>query len=87
MSALSSQLKRRCDAAARSVLLDSGCRDPLVCSRAQQTTAGYEDAACHLLDHGLTPAPNLPAMRSMWTENKDSRHIAQTIAKRWEMAA
>jgi hypothetical protein len=48
---------------------------------------GYVEAAHHLLNHGLTPAPNLPALRAMWKAGGAHRRAAQVIAERWEVAA
>lgn len=48
---------------------------------------GYPEAAAHLLSCGLTPAPNVAAVRSMWKVGGESRRIAQVIAERWECAA
>jgi hypothetical protein len=49
--------------------------------------AGYELAAEHLIDHGLLPAPNLSAMRSMWRAGGQSQRTARFIAERWEQAS
>jgi hypothetical protein len=46
----------------------------------------YEDAAVRLLGHGLTPAPNVAALRAMWAHGGDGRRMAQIIAERWELA-
>jgi hypothetical protein len=48
---------------------------------------GYREAAEHLLALGLTPAPNLPALRAMWTAGSETRRIAGIIAQRWGLAA
>lgn len=48
---------------------------------------GYEDAARHLLSHGLMPAANRAAMQQMWQSGGESRRTAQVIAKRWELVA
>lgn len=45
---------------------------------------GYEDAASHLLELGLTPAPNLPALQAMWRADKESPVVA-LIVERWEL--
>ena len=50
-------------------------------------TTGYEAAALHLLELGLTPAPNIPAMQAMWTAGGESRRAVQIVAERWELAA
>lgn len=46
---------------------------------------GYEDAAHHLLAHGLTPAPEPLALRAMWAAGGYRRDAAWTIADRWEL--
>jgi len=56
-------------------------------SRQPAGTAGYEDAARHLLQHGLLAAPNLAALRQMWRAGGESRRVAQVIAERWSLAA
>ena len=48
---------------------------------------GYADAALHLLESGLLPAPNLDGLRLMWKAGGQSRHAAQLIAQRWELIA
>jgi hypothetical protein len=47
----------------------------------------YEAAASHLLGHGLTPAPNVPAMRAMWKRGGPSRRAAELIAEAWKLPA
>ena len=49
--------------------------------------AAYEDAAVHLLGHGLTPAPKVPAMRAMWKRGGPSRRAAELIAEAWKLPA
>lgn len=44
---------------------------------------GYESAAHHLLDLGLTPAPNHEGLRVMWKRGGSSRRAAELIAERW----
>jgi hypothetical protein len=48
---------------------------------------GYPEAAAHLLDLGLTPAPNVPALRSMWKAGGHARQCALIIAAAWELVA
>jgi hypothetical protein len=48
---------------------------------------GYAAAAHHLLELGLTPAPNLDGLRLMWRRSGRSRQAAGLIAQRWGMAA
>jgi hypothetical protein len=54
--------------------------------RYEPPVAGYEDAAVHLLELGLTPGLCLPALRRMWRSGSESRRVAQTISERWEAA-
>jgi hypothetical protein len=49
--------------------------------------AGYADAAAHLIELGLCPAPNVPALRAMWKAGGDNRYRAEFIAKTWELVA
>ena len=44
---------------------------------------GYPQAALHLLMAGLIPAPNWPALKSMWKSSSESRRAAQIVAERW----
>lgn len=46
---------------------------------------GYAAAAAHLLELGLTPAPNPPAMRSMWRHRGESQRLAWVISERWDL--
>jgi hypothetical protein len=78
------QLGARRAASWRLPALDSGRSDPW---HYLAPTAGYEAAALHLLAHGLTPAPNVPAMREMWKADLDSRRAVQIIAERWKLVA
>jgi hypothetical protein len=54
---------------------------------ASRQSNGYADAALHLLECGLLPAPNLDGLRLMWKAGGHSRHAAQLIAERWELVA
>jgi hypothetical protein len=78
------QHRRRRAASWRLLVQESGRSDPW---HYQAPTAGYEDAARHLLTNGLTPAPNVPALQAMWTASAESRAVAQLIVKRWELVA
>lgn len=79
----SEQVRRRRRASWRAPPLESGHADPW---RYPPPVAGYECAARHLLDLGLTPAPNLPAMRAMHRCGSESRRVAEVIAERWELS-
>jgi hypothetical protein len=54
---------------------------------AANDSKGYADAALHLLESGLLPAPNLDGLRLMWKAGGQSRRAAQLIAQRWELVA
>jgi hypothetical protein len=79
------QLRRRRGASWRLPPLDCGYRDPMHCE--PPGVRGYEDAAAMLLSLGLTPAPNLPALRVMWKAGDESRRVVEVIGQRWEMTA
>jgi hypothetical protein len=79
------QLRRRRGASYRLPVLDSCHSNPWWCELPSER--GYAQAAEHLLNCGLTPAPNLAALRSMWKAGGASRRAAQVIAERWELAA
>jgi hypothetical protein len=49
--------------------------------------SGYEEAARHLLGHGLTPAPNSAALREMRKAGNESRSAAEVIIERWGLVA
>jgi hypothetical protein len=48
---------------------------------------GYAAAAHHLLELGLTPAPERDGLRLMWKLGGHCRRAAGLIAQRWEMTA
>jgi hypothetical protein len=50
-------------------------------------SSGYADAALHLLECGLLPAPNLDGLRLMWKAGGYSRQSAEFIAQAWELVA
>lgn len=82
-------LRRRRNATYRLPPLDCGCVDPWSCGSSRNLREGhaasYSAAAEHLLNLGLTPAPNIPAMRELWQRSGDDRRLVQTIAERWEV--
>jgi hypothetical protein len=49
-------------------------------------TAGYEAAADHLLELGLTLAPNRDGLRLMWKRSRHHRRAAARIAVAWELS-
>jgi hypothetical protein len=73
-------LRRRRAAANQLPPLVSGRRDPW--HNPPPGPRGYEDAAQHLLEHGLMPAPNRRGLKAM-----RDRHAANRIAKAWGLAA
>lgn len=86
------QLRRRRAATYRLPVLDCGHADPWTCRHdpvtvTDQYVDGYRNAAEHLLANGLTPAPNLIAMRAMWRRGGTDRDLVRAIAERWEIAA
>lgn len=76
--------RRRRAASWRLSIPDSGRADPW---HYDPPTAGYEEAAAHLLGAGLLPAPNREGLRLMWLRGGYNRHAAELIAQRWESAA
>jgi hypothetical protein len=51
--------------------------------RYEPPVGGYEEAAMHLLELGLTPGLCLPAMRQMWRDSPESRRVVRIISERW----
>jgi hypothetical protein len=78
------QLRARRFASWRLPLLETGRSDPW---HYEPPTAGYEEAALHLLEHGLTPAPNPEGLRLMWRSGGQSLQAAEFIAQAWELLA
>jgi hypothetical protein len=74
---------RRC-ASQRLAALESMRSDPWWYA---PSSAGYEDAAAHLLELGLTPAPDREGLRRMWMHGGQRRVDAELIAERWDLAA
>ncbi|KAA1249805.1 hypothetical protein F0Q45_13045 [Mycobacterium simiae] len=85
-------LHRRRAHAYRVPRCDCGCPDPWTCrcdnhdEVTEQYVDGYRDAAQHILDAGLTPAPNVRAMRVMWRRGGSEQRLAQRISEPWEVA-
>ncbi|TMS51021.1 hypothetical protein E0T84_21485 [Mycobacterium sp. DBP42] len=87
-------LRRRRAATQRLTALGCGHVDPWTCechndsdNATDQYIDGYRDAAQHLMVQGLTPAPNLPAMRGLWRRGGADRDLVRAIAERWEVGA
>jgi len=76
-------LRRRRAAADGLSVLPSGKADPWTY---EPPTSGYEQAAEHLLELGLTPAPNLEGLRVMRNRGGHQRRAAETISERWGLA-
>lgn len=76
-------LRRRRDAANVLVPLAGGGRDPWWYGPCGPR--GYEAAASHLLERGLTPAPDREGLRVMWSRGGHHRTTAQLVVARWEM--
>jgi hypothetical protein len=80
--------KRRHAAARRLEPLESGLVDPWMARLDERPSADtYAAAARHLLEHGLTPAPDIEAMRTLWRRSQEDRELVRTISSRWEMSA
>jgi hypothetical protein len=79
------QMRARRAASQRLAALDSGRSDPWWYEPPGER--GYDAAAAHLLELGLTPAPNLPALRAMWKAGPESRRVAQVLAELWGLVA
>lgn len=87
-------LHRRREAAADLRPMLCGCRDPWPCrhyeepvSITDQFVDGYRDACEHLLAEGLTPAPNVDALRVMWRRGGQEQRLAMRITELWEGVA
>lgn len=86
-------VNRRRDAKRRLPVLECGlhsdpwpcrCTDPDVIT--DRYVDGFRDAAQHLLDAGLAPAPNGPVMRVLWRRGGHDQRLAVVIAESWEVA-
>ena len=75
-------LHRRRRESWRLPVLESGRSEPWYYA---PQAAGYEEAAHHLLGHGLLPAPNREGLRLMWGRGGHHRRAAELIAERWEL--
>ncbi|BCO56459.1 hypothetical protein MINTM005_17030 [Mycobacterium intracellulare] len=78
------QLRARRAASRRLPVLECGRSDPWFY---KPPTAGYEDAAAHLLEHGLLPAANWEGLQAMWRSGGRSQQAAVFIARAWELVA
>lgn len=64
-------------------------RDPWVCccddepEPSERMVDAYADAVASILDAGMTPAPFLPELRTMWRRGGMDRRLARTLSERW----
>ena len=77
-------MRRRRAAAARSLPLDCGCRDPYPCrctSPPLSDTAvdGWRDAAQHVLATGRIPLLPLEIRRALWRRGGTDRALAEVL--------
>jgi hypothetical protein len=78
------QLRRRTEAAARSVPLDCGCRDPILCDCSQPPLSdpvvnGWRDSALHILDTGQTPVLPIEVLRCLYRRGGADRRLAELL--------
>jgi hypothetical protein len=85
LSLICRQLRARRAASYRLPVLECGRSDPW--HYRPPGAAGYEDAALHLLELGLTPAPNRDGLMAIWRRGGHSRQAAEFIADAWELAS
>jgi hypothetical protein len=78
--------RRRLIAAARCEQHDwSGFRDSLCDARKPELTVdSYAEAAQHLLERGLCPHADRPALQAMWRRQGQHRRLAQQIVTLWD---
>lgn len=80
---LRSQLQRRRQAAARSIPLDCGCRDPLCrCSEpplTEHAIDSWRDSALHILRTGNMPVLPIEARRALWKRGGSDRVLAELL--------
>jgi hypothetical protein len=78
------QLRRRTQAAARSVPLDCGCRDPILCDCTQpplsdRAVDGWRASALHILDTGQTPVLPIEVLRFLYRRGGADRQLAELL--------
>lgn len=81
---VSSQLRRRRDAAHRVVPLDCGCPDGWICDctsppLTDRWVDAGRDAALHLLAQGLLPRLELEVLRALYRRGGRDRRLAQRL--------
>lgn len=81
---IASQSRRRGDAAARSVPLDCGCRDPLLCRCthppiSENALDAWRDAALQLLFARQMPLLPLEVRRALWRRGGPDRVLAERL--------
>jgi hypothetical protein len=84
-TSLRRQSRLRRDAAARSVPLPCGCRDPWPCRRCtqppltEQALDGWRDAALYVLANGQTPLVPLEVRLALWRRQGADRLLAKRL--------
>jgi hypothetical protein len=79
-----SQLKRRSGAAKRSVPLDCGHRDPLLCDCTQPPLSnhaidGWRSSAEHVLATGQIPLLPIEVLQALWRRGGSDRALAEQL--------
>ncbi|ORV61582.1 hypothetical protein AWC03_09790 [Mycobacterium europaeum] len=77
-------MRRRRDAARRSVPLDCNCRDPWPCrctepSLSVKMVDAARDAAEHLMRAGIVPLLDREALEALWWRGGDDRAFAERL--------
>jgi hypothetical protein len=80
---LNLRIRRR--ASWRMPVLHCGRSDPWWWTESDER--GFDSAAAHLLELGLTPAPHRDGLRSMRRRGGRSRQNAELITQRWGVAS
>jgi hypothetical protein len=83
-TAVARRLRLRRAASYRLPVLESARSDPWHYDASG--IGGYEAATAHLLEVGLTPAPDLDGLRVMRRRGGRHRRTAETITERWGLA-
>lgn len=83
-AAIRQQLVRRRTAAARSVPLDCGCRDPWRCTCTEPPLSrvvvdGWRDSAVHILSAGLLPRLPIEVLRALYRRGGRDRVLAEML--------
>lgn len=75
---------RRREAAARSIPLDCGCRDPWICRCTEPPLSeamidAGRDAAQHILDTGRVPVLEFEVLRALYRRGGADRQLAERL--------